>query len=183
MRHMVERSELQKMARTIDAHRKQLDNLHSRVEQVTAILEEHGITANILKSLQKSATSGRTGARLSIGSGVTLNYIHTGEEEGTALVDLGSGVYGEKPWGEALTITNERKEGISLLHKDLTDQATQLEMKITELAQQFNDAAATLQNTQESQLPPTGEKSTTQEKPRRPQRRTGRFGSELTLDD
>ena len=61
---MVERSELQKMARTIDAHRKQLDNLHSRVEQVTAILEEHGITANILQSLQKSATTGRTGARL-----------------------------------------------------------------------------------------------------------------------
>ena len=112
-----------------------------------------------------------------------MNYIHAGEEEGTALVDLGSGVYGEKPWSEALTITNERKDGISLLHKDLTEQASQLEMKITELAQQFNDAAATLQNTQDSQPPPTEEKSPTQEKPRRPQRRTGRFGSELTLDD
>ncbi len=56
-------------------------------------------------------------------------------------------------------------------------------MKITELAQQFNDAASTLQNAQDSQPSPAGEKPPTQEKPRRPQRRTGRFGSELTLDD
>ena len=145
---MVERSELQKMARTIDAHRKQLDDLHSRIDQIAAIIDEHDITSSILQSLQQSVQTGRAGARLSIGSGVTLHYEHENETEGTALVDLGSGVYGEKPWSEAHAMTIERKEGITHLHKDLSEQATKLEVKITELAQEFNDAAATLQATQ-----------------------------------
>lgn len=175
------------MARTIDAHRKQLDDLHSRIEQITAIIDEHDITSSILQSLQQSVQTGHAGARLSIGSGVTLHYKHEGETEGTALVDLGSGVYGEKPWSEAYTMTVERKEGITHLHKDLSDQATKLEVKITELAQEFNDAAATLQSTQPPATPlPTSTDSpqpSTEDKPRRSSRRGGRFGNELTLDD
>ena len=180
---MVERSELQEMARIIDAHRKQLDNLHSRIEQVTAIIDEHDITSNILQSLKSSASTGRTGARLSIGSGVTLNYVHESKNEGTALVDLGSGVYGEKLWSEALTITNERKDGIGSLHTDLSEQASTLEVKITELAQQFNDAAATLQAAPEPKPSSKEEKPSPSEKPRRQQRRSNRFVNELTLDD
>ena len=182
---MVERSELQKMARTIDAHRKQLDDLHSRIDQITAIIDEHEITSNILQSLQQSVKTGRAGARLSIGSGVTLHYTHESDVEGTALIDIGSGVFGEKPWSEAHAMTIERKEGISLLHKDLTEQASKLEVKITELAQEFNDAATSLQP---AQTPPPAATSTSptpapEDSPRRSSRRGGRFGSELTLDD
>jgi len=190
---MVERSELQKMARTIDAHRKQLDDLHARIEQVTAIIDEHHVTSGILQHLNESSKTGRTGARLSIGSGVTLNYIHESKEEGTALVDIGSGVFGEKPWSEAYTMTIERKEGITLLHKDLSEQATTLEEKITLLAQEFNAAAEQLQPSQPPTTPalkPTSSpKSSTDTTPqdekanRRPQRRGSRFGNELTLDD
>jgi prefoldin subunit 5 len=184
---MVERSELQKMARTIDAHRKQLDDLHSRINQITAIIDEHDITSNILQSLQQSVQTGRAGARLSIGSGVTLHYEHENETEGTALVDLGSGVYGEKPWSEAHSMTIERKEGIAHLHKDLSEQATKLEVQITELAQEFNDAAATLQPTQPTPSPQPATTDSPQppaeDKPRRSSRRGGRFGNELTLDD
>ena len=186
---MVERSELQKMARTIDAYRKQLDDLNARAEQVSAIIEEHQLTTGILHSLQESSKTGRTGARLSIGSGVTLNYIHEGEEEGTALVDIGSGVFGEKPWSEAHSMTLERKEGITLLHKDLSEQVTKLEVKITVLAEEFNAAAEQLQPPQPTQpsaattveppSPPTPDEKET----RRPQRRGSRFGNELTLDD
>jgi prefoldin subunit 5 len=189
---MVERSELQKMARTIDAYRKQLDDLNARAEQVSAIIEEHQLTTGILHSLQESSKTGRTGARLSIGSGVTLNYIHEGEEEGTALVDIGSGVFGEKPWSEAHSMTLERKEGITLLHKDLSEQVTKLEVKITVLAEEFNAAAEQLQPLQPPQ-PTQPSAATTVEPPsspmpdeketRRPQRRGSRFGNELTLDD
>lgn len=182
---MVERSELQKMARTIDAHRKQLDDLHSRIDQITAIIDEHEITSNILQSLQQSVETGRAGARLSIGSGVTLHYTHESEVEGTALIDIGSGVFGEKPWSEAHAMTIERKEGISLLHKDLSEQASKLELKITQLAQEFNDAAASLQpaQTPPPAATPASPTPAPEDSPRRSSRRGGRFGSELTLDD
>ena len=186
---MVERSELQKMARTIDAHRKQLEDLHSRIDQVTAIIDEHQVTSGILNHLQESSKTGRTGARLSIGSGVTLNYIHEGKKEGTALVDIGSGVFGEKPWSEAHSMTIERLEGITLLHKDLTEQVTKLEEKITLLAEEFNAAAEQLQPsqpTQPSATPPPQAPSAPapdEKETRRPQRRGSRFGNELTLDD
>ena len=103
--HMVDRTELQRMARTIDAHRKQLDDLHKQIDRVAKVIEEHQNTSTILAHLQKGVKKGSTSARLTIGSGVTLNYIHKSAEQGTALVDLGSGVFGEKPWGEAETIT------------------------------------------------------------------------------
>ena len=183
---MVQRSELQNMARTIDAHRKQLDDLSARAEQVSAIIEEHQLTTGILHSLTESSKTGRTGARLSIGSGVTLNYIHEGEKEGTALVDIGSGVFGEKPWSEAHSMTIERKEGITLLYKDLSEQVVKLEEKITTLAEEFNAAAEQLQPTQPTQpsAAPAAEPPAPDEKDtRRPQRRGSRFGNELTLDD
>lgn len=187
---MVDRVELQKKARTIDAHRKQLDDLHSRLSQVKAIIDEHEITTGILSHLQNASSSRTASARLSIGSGVTLKYTHAEGGEGTALVDLGSGVFGEKPWAEAQQITKERMEGIVLLHGDLTEQSTTLEMKITSLAQEFNDAAQSLQpssntpqelplNSPADELPKVSEKKTNQ----RPQRRGARFGNELTLDD
>ena len=187
---MVDRAELQKKARTIDAHRKQLDDLHSRLSQVKAIIDEHEITSGILSHLQAAGSKGATSARLSIGSGVTLKYIHDGDEEGTALIDLGSGVFGEKSWTEAHQITKERMEGITLLHADLTEQSSTLEMKITSLAQEFNDAAQSLQPSskppQEVPLsPPSDTPVKTLENKNNPrsQRRSGRFGSELTLDD
>tara|TARA_Y100000766_G_scaffold17647_1_gene12450 strand:+ start:9112 stop:9672 length:561 start_codon:yes stop_codon:yes gene_type:complete len=186
---MVERSELQKMARTIDAHRKQLDTLHARVEQVSAILEEHDITSSILDELIHSMSTGRASAQLSIGSGVSLNYVHEGDKEGTAMVDIGSGIFGQKSWSDAHKMTIERKQGILLLHQELSEQSTQLEEKITTLAQEFNTAAEQLQPKSSSQISektsdeakssePSAEKQT-----RRQPRRGSRFGNELTLDD
>jgi hypothetical protein len=90
-------------------------------------------------------------------------------------------------------MTVERKEGITLLHKDLSEQATTLEEKITLLAQDFNAAAEQLQPSQPATNPafeqatpskPSTPPSSSEEKEvRRPQRRGSRFGNELTLDD
>ena len=49
---MVDRSELQRMARTIDAHRKQLDDLHTQIDRVAKVIDEHAVTTGILSHLQ-----------------------------------------------------------------------------------------------------------------------------------
>jgi len=187
---MVDRSELQRMARTIDAHRKQLDDLHTQIERVSKVIEEHQVTSTILSHLQKGAQEGSTSARLTIGSGVSLRYTHDGEQEGTALVDLGSGVFGEKPWDEAERITKERLDGINLLQEELQEQSTALEIKITGLAEAFNEAASKMTAAQSTpsppspaQTPPTEEATDQTEAPKRTSRRKGRIGKELTLDD
>lgn len=187
---MVDRSELQRMARTIDAHRKQLDDLHTQIERVSKVIEEHLVTSTILSHLQKGAKKGSTSARLTIGSGITLRYTHEGDEQGTALVDLGSGVFGEKPWDEAERITKERLDGINLLQEELQAQSTALEIKITGLAEAFNEAASTMTAEQPAppaptptQTPPSDEDTNQAEAPKRPSRRKGRIGKELTLDD
>ncbi len=185
---MVDRSELQRMARTIDAHRKQLDDLHTQIERVSKVIEEHLVTSTILSHLQKGAKKGSTSARLTIGSGITLRYTHEGDQQGTALVDLGSGVFGEKPWDEAERITKERLDGINLLQEELQAQSTALEIKITGLAEAFNEAASTMTAEQPAppaptQTPPSDEDTNQAEAPKRPSRRKGRIGKELTLDD
>ena len=189
--HMVDRTELQRMARTIDAHRKQLDDLHKQIDRVAKVIEEHETTSTILAHLQKGAQNGSTSARLTIGSGVTLMYVHEQAEQGTALVDLGSGVFGEKPWSEAETITKERLDGIQLLQEELTEQSTSLEVRITGLAEAFNEAASQMTATQSQATPaqPTpaepvqSEAQPQPEAPKRQPRRKGRRGKELTLDD
>ena len=188
---MVDRTELQRMARTIDAHRKQLDDLHKQIDRVAKVIEEHETTSTILAHLQKGAENGSTSARLTIGSGVTLKYIHQRAEQGTALVDLGSGVFGEKPWSEAETITKERLDGIQLLQGELTEQSATLEVKITGLAEAFNEAASQMTAAQSQAAPaqpaPTepvqSEAPPQPEAPKRQPRRKGRRGNELTLDD
>ncbi|MDG1556650.1 MAG: hypothetical protein P8Q98_02505 [Candidatus Poseidoniaceae archaeon] len=188
---MVDRTELQRMARTIDAHRKQLDDLHKQIDRVAKVIEEHETTSTILAHLQKGAENGSTSARLTIGSGVTLKYIHERAEQGTALVDLGSGVFGEKPWSEAETITKERLDGIQLLQGELTEQSATLEVKITGLAEAFNEAASQMTAAQSQAAPaqtapaePVQSEAKPQpEAPKRQPRRKGRRGKELTLDD
>ena len=115
-------------------------------------------------------------------------YTHEGGQQGTALVDLGSGVFGEKPWDEAERITKERLDGINLLQEELQAQSTALEIKITGLAEAFNEAASTMTAEQPAspaptQTPPSDEDTNQAEAPKRPSRRKGRIGKELTLDD
>jgi hypothetical protein len=106
-------------------------------------------------------------------------------------VDLGSGVFGEKPWSEAETITQERLDGIQMLQEELTQQSTALEEKITGLAEAFNEAAEHLTAAQAPPSEPTlaeqpvDEVPTPDENPapKRQPRRKGRIGKELTLDD
>ena len=183
---MVDRSELQQKARLVESHRQHLDELQKRMEDVSAVVSEHQITNEILTRLSDMADNGEAGAHVTIGSGVTLQYKHQGKDEGTALIDLGSGVFGERKWSEAAEIIEKRKDDFIQLHESLLKQAGSIEERLGKLATEFNAAAEKLQTQNqpnlETQPVETSSKPESEPKPQ-PRRRGSMFGGELTLDD
>ena len=187
---MVDRTQLQQHAREVEALRKRFDEINLRLEQVDTVLAEHAITTSVLSALTEPTDKASISTHLPIGSGVSLPYRHTGNEEGTALVDLGAGVFGERPWSDAHAITDQRRQDIQQLRDELKGQADQTEASPAEVAQKFNTLAETLQA--QAASPPAmspapvtqEEEKPAQEQPsqRRPRKR-GMFGNDLTLDD
>ncbi|MEC8632531.1 MAG: hypothetical protein VXY10_03735 [Candidatus Thermoplasmatota archaeon] len=190
---MVDRAQLQRLAGEVETLRKRLDEINLRIEQVDAVLAEHAITDAVLDTLL-SHEDGRTiSTHLPIGSGVSLPYRHDGEHEGTALVDLGTGVFGERPWSDVRTITQQRQADIQHLRDELKEQSDQTETSLAKAAQTFNQLAEQLKQPTPSAVPsaasPSNEESTPEPAapsdeptPRRGRRR-GMFGGDLTLDD
>ena len=190
---MIDRAQLQRLAQEVETLRKRLDEINLRIEQVDAVLAEHAITDAVLDTLL-SHEDGRTiSTHLPIGSGVSLPYRHDGEREGTALVDLGTGVFGERPWSDVRTITQQRQADIQHLRDELKEQSDQTETSLAKAAQTFNQLAEQLkQPTPSTTLPtappsnedstPEPEASSDEPTPRRGRRR-GMFGGDLTLDD
>lgn len=187
---MVDRTQLQRMARDVEALRKRLDEIHLRMEQVDAVLSEHKITAASLKALMAHEDPNNASSHVSIGSGVSLHYRHQGSEEGIALVDLGAGVFGERHWSDAHAITLERESDIQHLRDELQGQAEQTETNLAQVAQAFNTAAEQLKSltappAESKTLPqqPVNEPEPEPAKPARRGRKRGMFGNDLTLDD
>ena len=179
---MVDRSELQQKARLVESHRQHLEELQKRMEDVSAVVSEHQVTTEILNRLTSLSKSGDSKAHVTIGSGVTLHYQHEKIEEGTALIDLGSGIFGEREWSDAAEIIDKRKDDFIQLHESLLKQASSIEERLGVLANEFNSAAEKLQ------APPTTpevkEIESQQPEPKSQKRKRGsRFGNELTLDD
>lgn len=190
---MIDRAQLQRLAQEVETLRKRLDEINLRIEQVDAVLAEHAITDAVLDTLL-SHEDGRTiSTHLPIGSGVSLPYRHDGEREGTALVDLGTGVFGERPWSDVRTITQQRQADIQHLRDELKEQSDQTETSLAKAAQTFNQLAEQLKqptpSTASPTTPPSNEESTPEpeassdEPTRRRERRRGMFGGDLTLDD
>ena len=103
---MVDRAQLQRLASEVETLRKRLDEINLRIEQVDAVLAEHAITDAVLETLLSHQHGASISTHLPIGSGVSLPYRHNDVgEEGTALVDLGTGVFGERRWSDARTMT------------------------------------------------------------------------------
>lgn len=103
------------------------------------------------------------------------------------MIDLGSGIFGERNWQEVIDILAKRRDEFTDLQETLLKQASSIEEKLGQLAKEFNEAAEKLQ-APESQNPPQplaqpqpsdeANKSTPKQR-----RRGSMFGSELTLDD
>ena len=193
---MATREELQNLARIVEVTKASFDEVEKQLAKVEEVLVEHDITLATLNELITVAAKGSASAFLSIGSGVTIPYKHQGTQEGLVMIDLGSGIFGEKPWSEAVKITQKRKEDISVLRDQLQTQAQALETKIGESAEQYNQMAMAIKsesNQNKLSLSPSqaqeevaieSEQQTQPAKARRPgKRRSGMFGNELTLDD
>lgn len=190
---MNERETLQRLAKEVEGLRGRLNQIAGQLEQVDAVLAEHNVTEAVLKSLLQRPSSNAT-AHLSIGSGVSLPYSPEAEE-GTALVDLGSNVFGERPWSDALSITEGRRVDIQALRDELAAQSEHTERQLAAGAQAFNRLAASLES---HAPPPAAASSAPVDAPQEPMedatppptptptgrsRRRGMFGGELTLDD
>ena len=184
---MVDRTELQNKARLVESHRQHLEELQRRMDQIVGVINEHQVTEEVLARLISMAESGASKAHVSIGAGVTLNYQHNATSAGTAMVDLGSGVFGERNWQEVIDILAKRRAEFNDLQETLLKQATSIEEKLGQLAKEFNEAAEKLQAPESqppSQKTPESQSSDEVNKPTPKQRRRGSmFGSELTLDD
>ena len=182
----MEQSELQRTARLVEMNRERFHEVQERIEQVINVLGEHDVTATILETLAKKDHESEMKMHVSIGAGVTLTCQHPGGGEGTTIVDLGSGIFGERSWSDAATLTRERMEELGTLLESLQSQSQQLEATIATLAQSFTAAAESQTRPEPSpepeaveEEPEAAEASTP--KPKR--RRGGMFGNELTLDD
>ena len=108
-------------------------------------------------------------------------------KEGTALVDLGTGVFGERPWSDVRTLTQQRQADIQHLRDELKVQSDQTEVSLGQAAQSFNRLAEQLKETpapEPAPSEPSGEtESTPAEQGQRRPRRRSMFGGDLTLDD
>ena len=194
---MASREELQNLARIVEVTKASFDEVEKQIGKVEEVIKEHAITLATLNELVQVGTKGSASAHLSIGSGVTLPYKHEGQQEGLAMIDLGSGIFGEKPWSQAIIITQHRKDDIIQLRNDLQVQAQALEVKIGEAAEQFNQVAMAIKSQPgENKLPakapsalvPTTEQDVEEQQSEQATRRSGKrrggmFGNELTLDD
>jgi prefoldin subunit 5 len=194
---MATREELQNLARIVEVTKASFDEVENQINKVEEVIKEHTITLATLNELVQVGTKGSASAHLSIGSGVTLPYKHEGQQEGLAMIDLGSGIFGEKPWSQAILITQQRKDDIIQLRNDLQVQAQALEVKIGEAAEQFNQVAMAIKSQpSENKLPvkapkalvPTTEQDEEEQQSEQATRRSGKrrggmFGNELTLDD
>ena len=182
----MEQSELQRTSRLVEMNRERFHEVQERIEQVINVLGEHDVTATILETLSKKDHDSEMKMHVSIGAGVTLTCQHPGGGEGTTIVDLGSGIFGERTWSDAASLTRERMEELGTLLESLQSQSQQLESTIATLAQTFTAAAEA--QTQPEPSKPVNETESPPEaaevpapKPKR--RRGGMFGNELTLDD
>ena len=182
----MEQSELQRTARLVEMNRERFHEVQERIEQVINVLGEHDVTATILETLSKKDHDSEMKMHVSIGAGVTLTCQHPGGGEGTTIVDLGSGIFGERTWSDAASLTRERMEELGTLLESLQSQSQQLESTIATLAQTFTAAAEAQTQPEpstavnETESPPEAAEAPVS-KPKR--RRGGMFGNELTLDD
>ena len=169
-------------------NRERFHEVQERIEQVINVLGEHDVTATILETLAKKNYDSEMKMHVSIGAGVTLTCQHPGGGEGPTIVDLGSGLFGERSGSDAATLTRERMEELGHLLENLQSQSRQLETTITNLAQNFTAAAeaetkieaAPITEAPEVEPKPEPEDSPA---PKSKRRRGGMFGNELTLDD
>ncbi|MGB2478370.1 MAG: prefoldin subunit alpha [Candidatus Poseidoniaceae archaeon] len=166
---MVDSNELQRLARLVDMNKQRLDEINQQIERIEAVQLEHDDTRRAL-----SALSGGKSGHITLGAGVMVPI----PSNATTIVDLGSGVFGERSPDSAKELVSKRLEDLTELKSQFEADAAMLTQRIEELATTFEKAAqAMTESNQETEV----ETPKPEEKPSKRKRRG--FGGELTLDD
>jgi len=168
-----DRAELQRIADLVETNRERLQNIESQVVRLEEVRQEQARAIMALKAIPES---GANDAMIPLGGGVQI--IANIPSEGSAVIDIGSGIQAEKTREEALELLSSRNEELISLMDSLRSEFDETEKLVIELANQFNEGIEELQGEESDSTD-----STTQESENRPRRRRRKRGTEFTLDD
>ena len=157
----------------MEAKRERLQNLESQVTRLEEVRQEQ---ARAIMALEAIPDSGASDAMIH-SEGVQI--IADIPSEAGAVVDIGSGIQAEKTREEALEILSARNQELLSLMDSLKSEFDETEELVIQLATQFNEGVADLQD--EAQENTEGTDSEVAET--RPKRRRRKRGTEFTLDD
>jgi len=177
---MVDRDELQRLARMVDMNRQKMERIEEQLSRLEAIhLEQNHVVRAIRAIPQKGAEN----ILIPLGSGVQL--VVDIQDEAGAVVDIGTAIQAEMTRTEAADLIEKRQQEISGLIESLKQEFDSAEQTVRSLAATFNEGVAQL----EEQPTPTevvesetSDKTPPEEEKPRSRRRRG-IGGELTLDD
>lgn len=166
---MVDSNELQRLARLVEMNRQRLQEINQQIERIEVVQLEHDDTKRALSAL----SNGKSG-HIALGAGVMVPI----PNNATTIVDLGSGVFGERTPESAKELVAKRLE-------DLTELKSQFEADAAILTQRIEELATTFETTAKEMTESNEEADNTVQKPEEkpPRRKKRGFGGELTLDD
>jgi len=168
------KEELQRIARLVEANRERMEALEAQLRRLESVRMEQ---LNALKALESIPDEGSKGAMVPLGAGVQI--ITDIPPDYGAVVDIGSGIQAEKTRAEASEILSTRNKELSDLTERMKSEFDQLEANTIELANDFNEKMAKVEDSEEQQPQPAS--GAQEDVPKRKPRR--RRGTELTLDD
>ena len=165
---MVDSNDLQKLARLVEVNRQRLEEINQQIERIEAVQLEHDDTRRALSAIIKGSNG-----HIPLGAGVMIPI----PKESTTIVDLGSGVFGERTAENAEQLVSKRLEDLMQLKSQFEGEAAMLTHRLEELATAFETAANEMTKSSVDTEP---EEERAEEKQTRRRRK---FGGELTLDD
>jgi len=169
-----DRAELQQIAQLVEMNRERLQALEQQVHRLEEVRLEQ---VRAIMSLEAIPEDGATDVMIPLGGGVQI--IADVSAEAGAVVDIGSGIQAERTRVEALEMLNSRNQELMQLMDQMKTEFDETEKVVLDLANQFNDGVATLQEDATEEAPPSPSQTETPS----PKRRRRKRGTDLTLDD
>ncbi len=169
-----DRAELQQIAQLVEMNRERLQALEQQVHRLEEVRLEQ---VRAIMSLEAIPEDGATDVMIPLGGGVQI--VADVSAEAGAVVDIGSGIQAERSRVEALEMLNSRNQELMQLMDQMKTEFDETEKVVLDLANQFNDGVATLQEDATEEAPPSPSQTETPS----PKRRRRKRGTDLTLDD
>lgn len=178
---MVDRDELQRLARMVDMNRQKMERIEEQLSRLETIHLEQN---HVVRAIRAIPEKGAENVLIPLGSGVQL--VVDVQNEAGAVVDIGTAIQAEMTRTEAADLIEKRQREISGLIESLKQEFDSAEKTVRSLAATFNEGVSQLEEqpttTTESTEANIPEESPPEEEKPRSRRRRG-IGGELTLDD